>query len=886
MRKNVSRSWFAGFVFGASLVAGPTFALAVGPTVARAAAAAAAIVAGVVNDDAGKPVAGARVTLSGPTAASADTRIDGTFSFANAAAGTYLITVSKPGFATINTTVRASADTPVQTTVSLARDTQSSLREIGRTVTARSSTSLNKSAAAIDTIDTQTYFRRGQGQVSNLLEELPGVELQRFSSGGGPGANTVAAVRGSDPAETQTLIDGHPVSGGPQGSYLIQFLNPLLLSDIEVSKGPGASNSNQIVNAINGSVNFRTPTITSTLSAKASLGYDTYNGSSDSILISDTIGKVGLLAGYAMFGTPGYNTQPVLSVAANGTPGVGVIPEATATTYIGASQTFHNHSELLKLGYNFSNSTNVTLGYLGLHTYADYTSNLTTLEPFKIVGSCPNTDASGNSGPGTGAGCSSNGNSGNPTFTAPGLAGLVGKTVYASATADNLYQGNFETDNEPLFTADFRTTAGPGTFLARYYAASIARDISDPDEAFQPLQCEDPTCNFAAIAAAGDLSGPFFQTQTDYLHGADFTYSLPLGPNTYTASYDTHGDRTTACNGVTASPSGNGCSVPSILQTTNSLSVRGDLHFGSKIGLQIGNYFSHSTFVKSRYDPRVGITFAPNATFVVRAAVGSGFAAPSASVAYALIPHVSRKTLFTGLTASPETSISYDLGGDVRTGGDSKIAVDAYVTRLFNRFTSVTVGPRPGFGGTFDGQPYTRQTFTFNQSDALTKGLELTYEKTPTYGFGTTDYLDFSRAYAGNSNFNFNQIGTVYGNQADGQQFSGYPYTKGRVEFNYRTHDGLRPALGATYYGNVNSFNEPGFVMFDANVEGKLKAGLTLNVSIDNIFNHDSYRTFGQYNYGYAPIQPSGPPVANTLYFAPPRSITVQLSRSIGPTTP
>ncbi len=65
-----------------------------------------------------------------------------------------------------------------------------------------SATQLNTTPAATNTSGEQTYIERGQPQVSNLLEELPGVELQRFSLGGGPGANTVAALRGEDPAET------------------------------------------------------------------------------------------------------------------------------------------------------------------------------------------------------------------------------------------------------------------------------------------------------------------------------------------------------------------------------------------------------------------------------------------------------------------------------------------------------------------------------------------------------------------------------------------------------------------------------------------------------------------------------------------------------------
>ncbi len=834
-----------------------------------------------VRDAGGKPIPGVNLRLTGSATATATTTEAGTSTFGNLAGGTYLVTASKTGFANIDVTITVEAGGTQTATFTLEPVSQTTLRQIGRVVTSRANgaTQLNTTPAAVSTISQQTYVDRGQDQVANLLEELPGVELQRFSSGGGPGANTVAALRGADSSETQTLIDGHPVSGGPQGNYLIQFLNPLLLSDIEVSKGPGAF-GNEIDNQVNGTINYRTPSITKSFTATGTLGYDTYNGSTDSLVASDTIGKFGFLVGYAQFGTPGYNTSPVLSVVSDGSSiGPGHIPTATATTSIPATQSFENHSDLFKLGYTFSNSTAVTLGFLDLNTYVDYTGNLTTEEPFTIIaGPC--------------AVCGTNNfYSGLPTYTAPSLGGLVGKTVFASSTQDNLYLGNYEYDNEPFFTGDLRTTFGPGSFLARYYAASISRDISDPEEAFQPVQCDDPTCNFSVIANNGDLSGAFFQTQSDYLHGADFEYQIPVAANTYTVAYDSHGDRTTSCSGGEANPSG--CSVPSVLQTSNTFSARGNFRVGSRLGIDFANYFSHTTFVGARYDPRLGITFQPNANAVIRIAAGSSFVAPSAEIAYDVIPHVNRKTFYEGASFAPETSTSLDLGSDIRTGSDSKLVIDGYATRLFNRFTSISTQ----VSGTYGGSPYTSLQVTGNQASALEKGIELTFVKAPRYGFGTTEYLNFLRAYAGGSDtatmtaagvpIQINAAGsTIYGTEADGQQFAGYPFTHGRAEVNYTTRNGVRAAFGTSYYGSLNSFNEPGFALFDANVGAPLRAGLTFRASVENIFNHDDYRTFGEYNYGVSLPALGGGTSGNTLYFAPPREFTVSIERSIGKPAP
>lgn len=808
---------------------------------------------------------------------------DGGFAFQDLRPGTYLVSATKPGYATINVTVSVGAGESQSTSFTLENADQTTLRQIGRVAVARNSTTqLNTTAAATNTIASQTYVQRGQAQVSNVLEELPGVELQRFSSGGSPGANTVAALRGADPSETQTLIDGHPVSGGPQGNYLIQFLNPLILSDIEVTKGPGTI-SNQIQNQVNGSINYRTLPIYSDFNARLTSQYDTFYGSTASLFASDTIGKVGFAAAYARNGTPGYFSGNILSVAANGTPLPGTIPDATATLNIPSTQTFDNRAELVKLRYDFSNTTGVTLSYFGLHTYADYTSSLTTLEPFHIVGSCPKpSNPNTPTGPGTGNGCGAfdGSNSGATSYTNPALANLIGSTVYASSTNDNLYLGNYETDNEPFFSADLHTTLGPGSFLGRFYAASIARDINGPEQVRQPYQCDDAACSPAAIQNAQDYQGAFFQTQSDYLHGADFSYGVPVGPNTYTASYDTHGDRTSSCNGGTPSPTN--CNVPSVLQTSETIAARGDLHFGSKIGAQLGNYFSHTTFVGSRYDPHVGITFTPNANVILRAAAGSSFVAPSAQTAYNGLPQVRRGQLYLTLGAAvPETDVSYNLGTDIRTSTDAKLAVDVFATRLFNRFNSTTL-TGPGAVGSFQGSRYTKINETFNQSSALEEGIELTYLKAPRYGFGTTDYLDFQRAYAGNSNPLFAPAGSIYGNVADFEQFPGYPFTHGRVELNYLTKNQIRTAFGADYYGALNSFNEPGFVQFDANAQFKLKAGFVASIAVQNVFNHDFYRSYGAYNLGTSSPALGGGIAYSTLYFAPPRQITFQLSRTIG----
>ena len=48
---------------------------------------------------------------------------------------------------------------------------------------------------------------------------------------------------------------------------------------------------------------------------------------------------------------------------------------------------------------------------------------------------------------------------------------------------------------------------------------------------------------------------------------------------------------------------------------------------------------------------------------------------------------------------------------------------------------------------------------------------------------------------------------------------------------------------------------------------------------MNNIFNHDDYRTLGQYAYGYTSPGESTP---YNLNFVPPRTVTLQLAYPIG----
>ena len=824
-------------------------------------------IGGVVASDRG-PITGATITIRGPVTLTFTTAGDGIFRFAGIPAGTYRVSVTAPGFEGLkNTVVTTDADTPQTLTVALETASLNTLRTIGSTsTTGRGTVSVNTSGAALSTLTSQDFIDRGDAQLQNELEELPGVELTRASSGGAPGANTDIAIRGATPYETQTLIDGHPITAGANGTLLIQFLNPLVLGDIEIDKGPGVF-GNTIQNAVGGTANFRTPPITTDLQGRFTAGYDSYNGSTYSARVSDTIGKIGFMAAYGFNGTPGYFTGNILSVSSADSIKGEPPPLATVNQGVPASETFQNRSEVAKLAINFSPTTTLTLGTIGEQSYVDYTATLDTVEPVKIVGA--------NAG----------------AFNNPAYNGLIGQTVLASTSDDNLYLGNFEMDNEPIYTADLRTTIGPGNFLGRFYTGSITREINDPEEANQITACLDAACSMT------DKSGAFYQSEVDRLHGADFEYSIPLGRNQQDlaqVSYDEHADQSLACSGTSPTFTTADCTVPNLILLSRTYSIRAFANVAPKLRAGFANYFSDTTFVGSRYDPRATLVWTPQKQTAVRFAVGtayvappSGFVAPVAGENKAVV----NTTLDVSDALKPETSAGVDLGADFGIHGDSKFTIDAYRTALTNRFSTVTVlNPAGGQLGTYNGTPFDKISEVYNASDANEEGIEFGYDRAPRVGLGVHADFDILRAYNYNTvipelepgvSVTGAQTGTIGGDalETPGFQIPGFPYSHGRAQVSYTLPSSARFSLGATVYGANNSFGEPGFSLFDFNTSLPINGGVRILASVTNIFNHDDYRTLGEYGYGY---EPPGETTPYSLFFAPPRRFNFQLLYPLG----
>ena len=568
-------------------------------------AATTAVVTGVVHAASGAPLGGAQVELVGPTRLSQTTDAQGKFTFPTVPAGLYSLQVSKAGYALYrDDSVAAFIGETVTANVTLAAASFSSLQTIATVSTHNPGVAqINTSSAAISTISAQIFENQGTQQVTQVLNQTPGIFLTPYNPNNGnpnnnasPGSIQTPQIRGALPYETESLIDGHPVSVGSAGTFSPTLINPFLLDNVELVKGPGSMPA-EINYAINGTVNYRTLEPTQTIQSEGLVASDKWGGISVGYKISGQTKnhKIGYAAGYITDGAPGplqnfrYSASAIplygntglavgptgnLSVynvnAGAGNQVIGGLPlgEAgppAAWSQYGLTETFaepvvgccfqsdtgyHSTSELAKLVYNFSNSTSLKLSYLGGQsmvgngdasgTYS--TDNVAgTGLPFMYFAPC-------GSAQGAAAGNCSNALTGAP-YTGATYNCASGGPACGSAIPFDLTSVNgmgYTWTQQNLFQGEFRTTLGnTGTVLARYYTGSLNGYTSNGAPGGTTLSYTMQTWGALPLCPVGNTyynvatgcSGGAQPTMTTF-NGQDVTFSS-AAQGAYVSSNDT-----------------------------------------------------------------------------------------------------------------------------------------------------------------------------------------------------------------------------------------------------------------------------------------------------------------------------------------------------------
>ncbi len=597
--------------FGGPISAAPTAQLEA-QTIAQTAPAAKATLTGTVVDaSTNKPLPGVVVVATGNASNfSVTTAGDGTFTL-SLPEGIYDINANTGGFqAGVVSAFAVTSGATSTIRIPLIEANSNSLRTIGRvSVTRRNS--INLSSSAIATLDSGTIFQRDLLNLSDTVPELPGVTLLRTT---GATANSFFVVRGGD-IETRVNIDGHPVSVGTFGNYNTNYAIASIFDQVEVLKGTGLGGPTAGESAF-GTVNLRTRDFSPTNYADVKIGDDNYSGSIYSAFGNVNLfnNKLSILAGRAFSGYRGPQDQYVANrIGANTGIPLATYQEPTFPGLIqwqgDLSNRYGLEGELAKMRYRFSNSTSVTLEYLGLQgqyvpqggSYASYEGQATVAPCYN--GRTPATDAT-----------QCNGAS---LYNAPYASNLVGQTVPTYFFFPSSYIQN----NEPQFSAELRTTIKNDTLLLRPYTALVNRFISGDRENRYPgnaggwyqvtdsTRCQaqfvgpdtkNPNAGAAGPCFAGNFAGPtgpayvgasvpnsvvysttnvapacsvaapcyttptgqqnngkigfgtpFSQPEVDRLRGATFQYLHPVHENLYSLSYDYSSDDTSSSSGDT-----------------------------------------------------------------------------------------------------------------------------------------------------------------------------------------------------------------------------------------------------------------------------------------------------------------------------------------------
>ncbi len=189
----------------------------------------AATLRGVVRDAALQPIAGASVAIAGLE--TVRTNADGAFG-ADAPEGTYDVTVSRSGFATL--TRRVSTGTGVELTLVLK--IEDSIVVSG--IRAEAVTPVTKSDLDREEIEKDYH----QQDVPLLLRETPSVNAWAESGAGDAGYSYIS-LRGVSPTRINFTLDGVPLADSEDmGTYFVDF--PDLahsLQSIQVQRGVGTS---------------------------------------------------------------------------------------------------------------------------------------------------------------------------------------------------------------------------------------------------------------------------------------------------------------------------------------------------------------------------------------------------------------------------------------------------------------------------------------------------------------------------------------------------------------------------------------------------------------------------------------------------------------------
>ncbi|HVR45545.1 MAG TPA: TonB-dependent receptor [Candidatus Binatia bacterium] len=861
----------------------------------------------ILETQGGLPVPNAQVELdrSGQRVALTTTDADGTFRIGGIPAGTYVVLIRANGYESTRLApdlLVTSEAASVSFQMAISRQRQG-LKQIGY-VLAGGRTALQTTTTINTHIDTSLLQSENFQRLGDVLTTVPGVITSTSSS---VGDDMTLSIRGYDPTETATLLDGHPI--GPIGAFGNGYnynVSPFWgLSGADVVFGSGATGLFGAT-TIAGAVNFLTinPTQGNHFSVTQGVGSD--NKAMTGLLGTGTIGKLGYAIAWGSQGTTGnfpggYIQQTALLQTSVVNPGIGAPyrPSANASppppdlthanaynqvNYYPVSGGYVQRNFVGKLVYSFSPKTTLQFTAYSANDWSNSTGegdNDYETYPYVLYGAEQTLAAIKASG-----GRNTILVNGAPRTCHDSIAVLVDSRAGYTCMTPAQYAVNFygpfggsidrwRTLGNQDYDARATQQLGAGTITLEGFVDAYNYNAQKGPGA--PIGPYGPGPDFLNLYSNRGylLSDDFAMSKNDFgfgyswLHQSNtngqFPYSLP--------------------NGVTYNTFGNN---PPLYLATASYFVRDAWTPSDKFSAFGSIWLQRSLDTRStHFDPRLSLIFRPDPRDVIRLTGGRSFSEPDpALIAFAPPVYGAPSSINCPATTSgtgalvaiasvanpqlqPETAEDLELAYGHRFNATTNIQADVYQSlesqALLNGNVSIV-----GFPGITVPQNYIDKalqrlsscpglnpternlafTTTYNASSARYRGIVLSSNIGITRNIGINASFDVqSASYIGIPQ----DILLANTELIDGGQIARIPLRQGTAGIYYQDNrEGIGARLDATYIGANNSWNRNPFWFANASIS-KSSGPVTVNLGVYNLFNSVAQQ-FGYIGYGvYVP---------------------------------
>lgn len=812
-------------------------------------------------------IPGATITLyrAGVRVDQTHTDGSGTFTFANESPGRYDVTVSASGYGNARSSdvVVGANDAFASLSLVLTHASgNSGLREIGSVSTSGSNAAaLQTTATVTRRADTQVIQDENFSRLSNALEQLPGVNLRNRDTT--VGDDSTIDIRGLKPSETQTLLDGHPigpigVEPGTTATFNFQDSPLFALESTQVTFGAGALNLYG-TSTTGGTVDMQTWNPTPTNQFTLQQGFGDQGKSFTALRATGTLGKLGFAVVHGVEGTQGpFAPQTIVS---NGALGTNFTSANIAFNTYTVSSNYLLRNDLLKLRYDFSPSTHLTLTGYAANSYDDKTGNgdnaMTTyadqlyIAPVKTTGACP----------------------GQVAVTVNTGTQCMSAQQWAQATTGPQFaRPAYQTIGNQDYHARFTTTAGNHNFTIDGFIDQYSLNYNRSASTFD--------------AAGGYFNGGFYENiyhTTGILASDDIQMHNNLfGFGYYAQNQSVTGN--TYQDSLLAGTPGQPYLVPRqpASLTNGNVFLRDAFTATPKLSFYSNVWLKSSSVTRgSSIDPRLSIVYRLTNADVIRVAGAKSEGDPDPTLAsgnlnttpaninapcgaYQAYQKAGGTGPYNGATTnvgqvgntslSPERATDLEFAYGHRFSGDSQINVDLYDTNETNQIFNATVPALPGQIPAYLLTQYYQQisnlcgianpqlaflslTQASNQSAARFRGVEISGRARVTRGLFVDYGYDIQSAVqlgVPNSLLKTNPY------VINGAQILLIPLHKYSMGLDWTTRGGLETRIDAEHLDNYNGLNRPGY--YDANGFVKFRAprGVTFTLGVYNIFNTDS----------------------------------------------